>query len=291
MEQVNFGMIENLNIDAPQFDYIKTLWPGEENAVIGLAHVDIFLDRIKNDHVKEVGKLEAYRSSKDLQLLIQDIYGLDPEKFWYLVLFASDYSMGKGQWIEFHSPKEQLDNLFSLMGDNLVPHEFPQQGYDFSHDRNMSLKLSVAPKGKKYQTTAEVNLANAMKLLQLIYESADKEQYEGLMEKQVCSSFGSDKSVSSTVKIACFTKMLDKFLQPYNAAPSVYYLYSKSKMSFIAQCIYTLQLTDEVDGNFNHSPAKYLTDYIKQYKNIHFDSGENSYYDDAYSNISEGYYG
>ena len=124
--------IESFN--APQLDYLKKGWDP--------AIVQQFIDRYNYGHVGQKDKLDSYLNDQPIQKVLE-VYRLDPEKFWYFLLFATDYAEGMGSFFSHNpSPLVQFEKVFPLIEANLQPHVFPQGGYVFKDDPNMKLTLT-----------------------------------------------------------------------------------------------------------------------------------------------------
>lgn len=137
--------IESFN--APQLDYLKKGWDP--------AIVQQFIDRYNYGHVGHKDKLGDYLNDQPIQKVLE-VYRLDPEKFWYFLLFATDYAKGMGSFFSPNpSPLEQFEKVFPLIEANLQPHVFPQGGYVFKDDPNMKLTLTVKRPGMKRSTVVE----------------------------------------------------------------------------------------------------------------------------------------
>ena len=107
------------------------------------AIVQQFIDRYNYGHVGHKDKLGDYLNDQPIQKVLE-VYQLDPEKFWYFLLFAVDYTEGLGSFFTSNpTPLEQFEKVFPLIEANLQPHVFPQGGYVFKDDPNMKLTLTV----------------------------------------------------------------------------------------------------------------------------------------------------
>lgn len=184
--------------------------------------------------------------------------GIDSEKFWYLLLFISDYVNGRtlNTCKSSTTPEQDITKFIEMVKQN-------ETGFNkatgFSHQVPMTLNLQI--KGKRLI----IENPNTISFIAAVCNEAMAKlpQYSLLNQ----TKFETDNYYTSdSARIWLFTKMLQYFFEAYpqfdnqrGASGST----SKSKFLFISKLIYFTKLTtnkayDEDDDN--------LKKIIKQYK-------------------------
>ena len=261
------------NYLCPQLDYIKKDWDP--------AIVQQFIDRYNNGHVKQQDKVREYNGITPIQDTLK-AYSLDPERFWYFVLFAADYANGLGSFYTPNpSPIEELDLAFNLIAANLQPHPFPTEGgYLFMDDPNMKLTLTVKKPGRKRSTVVDIKTPNALGLLAELYRKADKSN--PLFHQSVGGTM--DRlTVQPVERLACFYIIMMSFLKPQVPNKGVTKTISKDKVFFTSRVAQMIGLTpptkskDGLDPFLDADYRNYLRDYVKDYLDINI-YGLNEHY-------------
>lgn len=258
--------IESFN--APQLDYLKKGWDP--------AIVQQFIDRYNYGHVGQKDKLDSYLNDQPIQKVLE-VYRLDPEKFWYFLLFATDYAEGMGSFFSPNpSPLEQFEKVFTLIEANLQPHVFPQGGYVFKDDPNMKLTLTVKKPGMKRSTVVDIVTPNAFALLADIYRKADKSN--PLFRLTIGGSF-EDQIPLAAERLACYYTMMMTILKPLTAQKGLVDRdTSIDKGYFVSQLAYLMELTPPGDTRFiDPLNPRYLRDYVKDYLGDRM-TGHNEHY-------------
>lgn len=81
-------------------------------------NVLFFVDRYNKRKIPFSKELERYEKSSDISKQLQ-LYGLDKEKFWYLLLFILDYSRGESIGdVALKSARQELDELFKAVDES-----------------------------------------------------------------------------------------------------------------------------------------------------------------------------
>ncbi|WP_291581146.1 hypothetical protein [Bacteroides sp.] len=184
--------------------------------------------------------------------------GIDSEKFWYLLLFISDYVNGRtlNTCKSSTTPEQDITKFIEMVKQN-------ETGFNkatgFSHQVPMTLNLQI--KGKRLI----IENPNTISFIAAVCNEAMAKlpQYSLLNQ----TKFETDNYYTSdSARIWLFTKMLQYFFEAYpqfdnqrGTSGST----SKSKFLFISKLIYFTKLTtnkayDEDDDN--------LKKIIKQYK-------------------------
>ena len=246
--------IESFN--APQLDYLKKGWDP--------AIVQQFIDRYNYGHVGNKDKLGDYLNDQPIQKVLE-VYQLDPEKFWYFLLFATDYAEGMGSFFSHNpSPLVQFEKVFPLIEANLQPHVFPQGGYVFKDDPNMKLTLTVKKPGMKRSTVVDIDTPNALALLADIYHKADKSS--PLFKLSIGGSFDGQHPLIGQ-RLALFFNLMMNFLKPLRALKGAYDRdTSIDKGYLVSQLAFLMELTPPGDTRFiDPLRPRYLRDYVKDY--------------------------
>ena len=245
--------IESFN--APQLEYLM----GSQYPEI----VQQFIDRYNYGHVGHKDKLGDYLNDQPIQKVLE-VYQLDPEKFWYFLLFATDYAEGMGSFFSANpTPLEQFEKVFPLIEANLQPHVFPQGGYVFKDDSNMKLTLTVKKPGMKRSSVVDIFTPNAFALLVDIYRRADKS--DPLFQLAIGGSYENQIPLVAQ-RLACFYTIVMTILKPITAQKGVDRDTPIDKGYLVSQLAYLMELTPPGDTRFiDPMNCRYLHDYVKAY--------------------------
>ena len=270
------------NILCPQLEYLMNGWDP--------AIVQQFIDRYNQSHVGHKEKLTEYLNDQPIQKVLA-VYRLDPEKFWYFLLFAVDFTEGLGYFFTpTPTPLEQFEKVFPLIEANLQPYVFPsieanlhplvcpQVGYVFKDDPNMKLTLTVKKPGMKRSTVVDIDTPNALALLADIYRKADKSA--PLFHRSVSGSLNKlDHPMAE--RLACFYKILMPFLQPLKAQKRVVDRYTSIDKGFlISQLANLMGLVIDPRKEISYSDIRMprrLRDNVKDYMDVNI-FGPNEHY-------------
>ena len=256
------------SILCPQLEYLM----GSQYPEI----VQQFIDRYNYGHVGHKDKLGDYLNDQPIQKVLE-VYQLDPEKFWYFLLFATDYAEGMGSFFSSNpTPIEQLDSVFSLIEANLQPHVFPQGGYVFKDDPDMKLTLTVKKPGMKRSTVVDIDTPNALALLAEIYRKADKS--DPLFKLSIGGSFEGQHPLIAQ-RLALFFNLMMSILKPLRAQKGAYDRETSiDKGYLVSQLAFLMELTPPGDTRFiDPLRPRYLRDYVKDYLSDRM-AGMNEYY-------------
>ena len=238
--------------------------------------VQQFIDRYNYGHVGHKDKLGDYLNDQPIQKVLE-VYQLDPEKFWYFLLFTTDYAEGMGSFFSANpTPIEQFESVFPLIEANLQPHLFPQGGYVFKDDSNMKLTLTVKKPGMKRSTVVDIDTPNALALLADIYHKADKSS--PLFKLSIGGSFDGQHPLIAQ-RLALFFNLLMCFLRPLKARKGVVDRdTSIDKGYLVSQIAFLMELTPPGDTRFiDPLRPRYLRDYVKAYQSDRM-TGLNEHY-------------
>lgn len=256
------------NILCPQLDYLVKGWDP--------AIVQQFIDRYNYGHVGHKDKLGDYLNDQPIQKVLE-VYQIDPEKFWYFLLFATDYSEGMGSFFSSNpTPIELFEKVFPLIETNLQPHPFPEGGFIFKDDPNMKLTLTVKKPGMKRSTVVDIDTPNALALLADIYHKADKSS--PLFKLSIGGSFDGQHPLTAQ-RLALFFNLMMNLLKPLRALKGAYDRdTSIDKGYLVSQLAFLMELTPPGDTRFiDPLRPRYLRDYVKDYLSDRM-AGMNEYY-------------
>lgn len=279
--------LERIDLSMSQLDYVVKCWDaiieGPEGETYGVDMAIQFANHYNGHHVKHTDKFQEYLNDKPTQAALK-AYGIDPEKFWYLLLMAADYTENYGAEIVVNeSASSQLTKFCSLVEENLQLH--PALGVQFSHDPEMKLTLTVKEKGKKRNTVLKIDSPNALGYLSYLIQMNNKSSDESLEAKilneilntGIGGSFCGKPAIPQTERLACFTQILLAFLKPLKATPGITTReYPRDKYYLISQYAYMMGLTCDT-AFINPLRPHYLQDYIKDQKDF-FILNPNLYY-------------
>ena len=280
-------LLETIDAYMPQLEYVVKCWDCIlEGEGYGYNMAIQFANHYNGNRKVRDQKFQAYLDrfpsyiEDDYTKIVLKAYGIDPEKFWYLLLMAADFTENFGPYIFVNdAPSAQLDRVFSLIKNNLQPHRLPALGYEFSHDPDMKLTLSVKEPGRKHNSLFTIDSPNALAYLTRLLEE-NKTNSPKILDMRIGGTFVDEQECvkrEKTKKLACFTTILMAFLKPLKATPGIAdSRYPKDKYFMIAQYVYILGLSSEdILRKIYH--RHYLKDLIKDYKDIYI-LGDNRYY-------------
>lgn len=279
--------LERIDLSMPQLEYVVKCWDailvGPKGETYGVDMAIQFANHYNGHHVKHTDKFQEYFYDEPTQNVL-NAYGIDSEKFWYLLLMAADYTENFGTEIVVNeSASSQLSKFCSLVEENLQLH--PALGVQFAHDPDMKLKLTVKEKGKKHNTVLKIDSPNALGylsyLIQMNNKPSDKSLeaniLRGILNTGIGGSFCGKPAIPQTESLACFAQILMAFLKPFKAIPGkTTREYPRNKYYLISQYAYMMGLTHDT-AFINPLHPRYLEDYIKDYKDI-FILRPNQYY-------------
>lgn len=252
VEQVGNRFCPDLEWDDATNDYI----------LAGTTALLFFRYRYNGNGLNANFKYEDYIKNEDIQGTLQAL-NIDIDKFWYLLLFISDYIYGccfEGEKLS-DTPRNMIKNLGKSINDNAL-------AKDDSTDK-LSLTLSI---GKR--SLFVINNKTALAYLSDLC-SLEPEEIKRHTQLDNSSIAENQKAESNTVMLLLFTRMLRYFLIEVlpnpETKPSAYTTVSLNKMLLISRLVYFTKLS--TNSKFtgydieNDKPClNYLKDYIKGYK-------------------------
>lgn len=192
-----------------------------------------------------------------IQAIIKAL-GIDSDKFWYLLLFISDYVSGKAlnTWKFNDTSKGEITKFIEMV--RLNEADF-NDAIGFSHKLPMTLSLQV--KGKRLI----IDNPNTISFMAAFCEEVLAEVSEhGLFNQARFEPNG--YNTSDSVQIWLFTQMLLYFFEAYPQFDNQRGKSGdtpKSKLLFISKLVYFTKLTRNEAYNDNDDNIKKI---IKQYK-------------------------
>ena len=189
--------------------------------------------------------------------------GIDADRFWYLLLFISDYAKGSttDTLRVTDSPKEQIEKFVKLVENNCSDFN-AFQGFKF--DRPMTLSLHV--KGRRL----ELDNPNTIAMI----ASACKKLLPTIDQSSILNSIELERGYnkSDSVKIWLFARLFRYFFEQYpqftgkkRDSDGV----SKSTLLLISKLVYFVGLTDNEDYDISDENLKAI---LKQYRTLKLDT-------------------
>ncbi|MBD5322077.1 MAG: hypothetical protein HDS01_04805 [Bacteroides sp.] len=189
--------------------------------------------------------------------------GIDAERFWYLILFISDYVTGSttDTLRVTESPKEQIDKFVEFVENNCSDFNAIE---GFMSDKPMTLSLRV--KGRRLEidnpNTIAMIASACRELLPMVDQSS--------ILNNVKLEMGYNKS--NSVKIWLFARLFRYFFERYpqfagkkRDSDGV----SKSTLLLISKLAYFVGFTDNEDYDVSDENLKAI---LKQYRNLKLDT-------------------
>lgn len=158
-----------------------------------------FVKRYNNNEIEYTFKYEDYLKNKEVQDTLKEL-DIDPEKFWYYLLFAYDFSYCKcvvGTVVK-KSPAEQLQKFIDAIDDNTI------EGNKVVFKKESKIILSI--KGKRII----IDNPEAIYCLALLCEKG----LNSIKSDTFNLSIGDGKTIkkeSDSVFICLFTKIINSF--------------------------------------------------------------------------------
>lgn len=194
---------------------------------------------------------------------IQDIIralGIDPDKFWYLLLFVYDYVTGSTQNTTAFkdSPIEEIEKFIEYVETNELSFDSLR---GIEHSKPMVLTIK-----KDREQKITITNPNTISLI----ASICKEALPTLPINSLFNNEEADKedvSKAMSIKIWLFTAMLRYFFEQYPQFANkrkTGNAITKSTLKFISKLIYFVKLTDNEDYNYDDENLRAT---LKQYRN------------------------
>jgi len=212
----------------PSVDFDET---GEPQMFYDLTKAVTFAKRY-NDKKLNIDFKERYIKAEEVQNTIK-AFGLDSEKFWFLLLFIKDYVERKctDAYVFNESPKNEIEDIVDSINKNLLNNE------DIQFEKDISITLKI--KGKKSKV-----ISNDKTIYYIGYclEQGLKKIQNGSELTLKMADFNNKVTVDSTIKIYHFTDMFRTFLKDYKGT-KIYdgnKKISVNKMLLISRLLYII---------------------------------------------------
>lgn len=224
----------------------------------------IFKRRYNNGSLKAIDKYSIYKQigCETAQDIIKAL-GIDPEKFWYLLLFVSDYV--KGSTINTlktkTTPKEEIEQFVKF----IEQHESDYDRYiGISYDKPVKLTLHVA--GQRLI----INNPNTLSTIAYLC----KQGLSTILPDSLLNNgqVVIEPTISNSIQIWLFAKMLRCFFDLYpqfTGKRKTGNTTTKSVLQLISKLVYLMGLTYNKDYNDDTENLKAI---IKQYRNYTIDT-------------------
>jgi hypothetical protein len=218
-----------------------------------------FTGRYNQGTLEGVLQFDDYITNKDIQDTLQEL-GIDVEKFWYLLLFALDYSFGSCvNGIKRNDTViEQIDNFVKAIEDNCK--EKKPSGVVFDEKTTLTVKI-----GGKCKVVVDYHDAIAL-IVAATKIMKDQKEIRNLLEYSPVN-FDERTTTSESVQIWEFTKMFQDFFRIYhkqfNKRQKKGSTISLSKIMLISRLILLTKLSKNDNFSSNEDTLK---GFIKQYK-------------------------
>ncbi len=218
---------------------------------------------------------EKYIKDKEIQMLLDEL-GLDKDKFWYLVLFAYDYSESlciNGIDVA-PSAYEQLQTLIS----NIYP---CVTDFDLNNGITIDreIKIEVRITGMKKPIIID-NPTAIYLLVESCERRIEEEQLEDLYIMNYRKPMQESKSLKDSPHIYYFAKMLLNFFDTVESIRNKRKKganHSLKEMDIVSKLIYFTKLSS--NKSWLDIECETLKAYIKQYKNLDLNYKESNIYD------------
>lgn len=215
-------------------------------------------------------KFEKYIQYEDVQNTLEAL-NIDREKFWYLLLFVSDYIYGsclEGVKVK-EAPQILVEKLMQQIGKNI-----DKDGSKVTFIKPMTLTLKIQEEHRSIEINDPISLA----YIYFIYE-AGKDNFcidkPTIFDIQGIDRKGKDTE-PNTVLVAMFYKLLDSFFKllpkTNTSKPAkAYSTVSLNKALLISRLVYLTNLSKDkrytgVDEKKDKLCPNFINDQIKSYK-------------------------
>ncbi|MEY8707429.1 hypothetical protein AALK94_08855 [Bacteroides faecichinchillae] len=250
----------------PDWDFDK-----ERNYVFMGTTVTQEFKKRYNERILEVPyKFEKYIQYEDVQNTLEAL-NIDREKFWYLLLFVSDYIYGsclEGAKVK-EAPQILVEKLMQQIGKNI-----DKDGSKVTFIKPMTLTLKIQEEHRSIEINDPISLA----YIYFIYE-AGKDNFcidqPTIFDIQGIDRKGKDTE-PNTVLVAMFYKLLDSFFKllpkTNTSKPAkAYSTVSLNKALLISRLVYLTNLSKDkrytgVDEKKDKLCPNFINDQIKSYK-------------------------
>lgn len=245
----------------PSFDYD---YENNEHYKVPSNSIDQFIRRYNNNDIKIRFNTTDYINDKTTQLLIRSLE-LDPESFWYLIIFIYDYSYGAciDKTDVLNSPIEDIDQLCTMIADNIESVN-PFQKPTCKEEMTLTLKI-----GKK---TMVIDNEQTLYLLAVMGLNGTKNGKKSPFFNGRDTKTGIPDSF--TIMAYCFAKLMIEFFNTQNIQRKEGANTSNVEKNLICSLLYFTQI---ISNKSILSDLNYYKAIMSKYKSFNV-YGLNSYY-------------
>lgn len=209
----------------------------------------VFQDRYNDDKIPCFYKYNEYMNDLDLQDTIEG-FGLDPDKFWLLIMFCLDYSYDVCFNGHCHPETigKQISNILSLVNNK--------------DNRSLTIKSGK----KKIEISNNIVISKIIEWVKSGYDT-EKSELDKELPIENADDIYKEKQLSDSVMIWLFATMIKSFLDLYSQnrkRKTKDNDVSLNKLSLISLLIYKTKLSR--NKNFMVGDEA-LKGFLKQYKN------------------------
>lgn len=252
------------------YDYAYDNFPSVDydGMYIDFSKAFIFINRYNNNQIQIGIKYEDYLKDEELQETI-DAFGLDKEKFWYLILFILDYStcFSYNKVPDVLSPKNQLEKLSNEIDNNID--SLNETHLKVTFDKPIKLVLDIKGK-RKFVIDDPTTLYVISKLCMNLVNNTSENSFLNLGTIPIFNEDGTPniETVSNSVHIAYFAKM---FITFFDKNPQFKGIKKKgkngllNKQLLISKLVYITKLSRSKSFLISDETLK---GFLKQYKDL-----------------------
>lgn len=252
------------------YDYAYDNFPSVDydGMYIDFSKAFIFINRYNNNQIRIGIKYEDYLKDEELQETI-DAFGLDKEKFWYLILFILDYStcFSYNKVPDVLSPKNQLEKLSNEIDNNID--SLNETHLKVTFDKPIKLVLDIKGK-RKFVIDDPTTLYVISKLCMNLVNNTSEDSFFNFGTIPIFNEDGTPniETVSNSVHIAYFAKM---FITFFDNNPQFKGIKKKgkngllNKQLLISKLVYITKLSRSKSFLISDETLK---GFLKQYKDL-----------------------
>ena len=252
------------------YDYAYDNFPSVDydGMYIDFSKAFIFINRYNNNQIRIGIKYEDYLKDEELQETI-DAFGLDKEKFWYLILFILDYStcFSYNKVPDVLSPKNQLEKLSNEIDNNID--SLNETHLKVTFDKPIKLVLDIKGK-RKFVIDDPTTLYVISKLCMNLVNNTSEDSFFNFGTIPIFNEDGTPniETVSNSVHIAYFAKM---FITFFDKNPQFKGIKKKgkngllNKQLLISKLVYITKLSRSKSFLISDETLK---GFLKQYKDL-----------------------
>ena len=230
----------------------------------------IFKRRYNYGQLKADATYEEYitgeKDDNESVIKIVDAIGIDPEKFWYLILFVCDYVNGSTQNTYRHglNPRKEIQRLIKFISAN-EDSSAPQ--YLFGVRHRLPMKLTLQIKGDRI-------IIDNPNTLSMIAEAC-RQALPSIIDSDIAntSPLGqNDYNKSDSVRIWLFADIFCRFFDIYPQFASqrkTGNITTKSTIHLISKIVYMVGLTSNPDYYYDDENLKAI---LQQYRGYTLDT-------------------